>query len=360
MDTYSAPSLYSAVNIDKLEVLRITEPDDAPTDDKVTTFEDIEDPKWLEPEHSLAYPPNPRFMHSYECYIRHMECIWTANENDPSEDMDKFAKAPIQFQRVMLNTAACIITGDSVVLDKLHLNVTPANVRVMLESQIDRENTHQIVYSRWCDISPDGDRYRSAAYRSSLMHEFEDMVEKYATDADNARQTLYFIMLCENIMFAPMFATINYCATKGYAPKICNANLLVMRDEYIHYVHARGLLASFRRKLRFSLARRILEEFCSVTMRVYEKIIGDYDDGFFNRQHIEQHFRHIVHSFMVENSLYRDEAELRANAKLYSDTPAKSYMLLPRVESKINLMESVSTVYMPPAPQNSSAINMSF
>lgn len=352
-----ARSLYSSVNGGRLPTLEIAEPDDAVHDPDWPDFEDVEDPKWLAKEHCLAYPPNPRFLHSYQCYLRHIACAWTANENMPSEDRDKFAKAPLEFQEIMMRTAGCIMIGDSVVLDKLHMNITPASARVMIESQIDRENTHQIVYSKWCDIVSDGDRYRSVAFRDEYMGEFELMVEKYAHEG-SIQQTMFFIMLCENIMFAPMFQTINYCATLGYAPKLCNDNLLVMRDEYLHYVHARGLLAGFRRKIKISRARDILKEFCEVTMSVFRKIVGSYDDGLFNIEHVKQHFHHIVHAFMLENGLYRDERERHEGMARYSDSPARSYMTLPQLESKINLMESVSTVYLPPGPRET--INMDF
>lgn len=347
-------SLYSSVNAHKPPIVVITDSDDAQHDD---ALEDIEDPRWLDRKYRLAYPPNPKFQHSYDCYLMHVACMWTANENSPAEDRDKFAKASEEFQRMLMSTAGCIMVGDSVVLDKLHMTVTPANVRVMFESQIDRENTHQIVYSKWCDIVNDGDKYRSAEFCDEYMGEFEALAERYA-ETNSIQQTTFFIMLCENIMFAPLFLIINYAATKGYSPKLCNDNLLVMRDEYCHYVHARGLLAGFRKKIKFSKAREILREFCEVTLNMTRKIVGAYDDGFFNIAHVERHFRYIVHVFMTENSLYANEEERLRNAKLCGDTPAKSYMILPALESKINLMESTSTVYLPPGPRKT--FDMSF
>lgn len=342
-------SVKSSLNTQELEPAIITEPDDT-THENDPPLEDIEDPKWLDDEYRLAYPPNPLFKHSYDCYLLHIACMWTSNENSHEEDRDKFATAPDDFQRMMLSTAGCIMIGDSVVLDRLHMNVTPRNVRVMMDNQIDRENTHQIVYSKWCDISLDGDKYRKVEFGKEFMHEFEEMAKRYAVD-NSIQQTLYFIMLCENIMFAPLFLIINYGATKGYSPKLCNDNLFVMRDEYIHYIHARGLLASFRRKLKITKAREILFEFIDVTMNLTRRIIGSYDDGFFNVSHAEQHFRYIVHVFMKENCLYLDDDEMRRSAKLYGDTPAKGYMILPQLESKINLMESTSTIYLPRGPR---------
>ena len=336
-------SLYSAVNNFKIAKLEIAEPDEI-THENDPPYEDIEDPKYLGDEYKLAYPPNPKFITSYNYYLQHCACIWTVNENEPADDYDKFATAPEQFQHIMLATAGCIMIGDSVVLDKLRMEITPVNVRVMMENQIDRENTHQIFYSKWCDVSNKGPYYRTLEFRREYMGAFEQMVDKYTCHND-IQTTLFFIMMCENIMFSPMFLTINYCATLGYAPKICNSNLLVMRDEFIHYAHTRELLASFRRKIKISLARNILKDFVETTLQVYRKIISDYDDGTFNFEHVRRHVMHIMHMFMSENSLYLTEDERLTQARLYGTTPAKAYMSLPKAETKINLMESISTTY---------------
>ncbi|CAK9834273.1 hypothetical protein ANTRET_LOCUS10823 [Anthophora retusa] len=338
--------MYASVNSTVIPILEIADRNSTPTSDQ-TPPEDIEDPKWELPEHQLAYPPNPKFLFSYNCYLQHVACTWTVNENDPLEDYDKFSRAPVEFQRVILRTAACIMIGDSVVLDKLSMHVTPRAVKVMLTNQEDRENTHQIMYSKWCDITSNGEQYRSLEFRKSYMGEFEELARRYEDGSgdNDIRITLYFIMLCENIMFAPFFAILNYLATTGFANKICNANLMVMRDEYIHYVHARGLLASFRRKIPFELARRILDEFVDVTLNVTKRVVEDYDDGFFNYRHVHDHFRHIVHGFMVENGLYRDANEASEGGRLWGVTPAESYMSLAKAEIKINLMENVSTIY---------------
>lgn len=338
-------SLYASVNTERLPYLEIADKmrNHLPRIDDENTLEDIVNPKYAK-EPQIAYPPHPRFRFSYDCYLQHAACVWTVNENDPSEDFDKFSKAPEAFRRIVLCTAGCIMIGDSVVLDKLDMpEITPVNVRVMLASQTDRENTHQIVYSKWCDIVTDGDWYRSLEFRREYMGEFEQLAQKY--ESRDVRVIFYFIMLCENIMFAPFFQIINYLATTGYATKICNANLLVMRDEYMHYVHARGISANFRRRIPMLLARNMLYDMERITLSVMRKIVGEYDDGTLNYKHVEAHFNHIVHGFKCENGLYWDELERSLGEKRWGETPAKSYMSAPKAEIKINLMETASTIY---------------
>lgn len=352
-------SVFAGIN-ERLRVpkLRVT---GVPGEDRAATnndgdLEDVQDPRYERDEYALAYPPNPRFIVSYKYYLEHVACTWTVNENDPTVDLDKFAKAPIDLQRVILRTAACIMIGDSVVLDKLRLYVTPINVKMMFVSQEDRENTHQITYSRWCDISTDGEYYRSLEFRQRYMSRFDKLAQKYK-DGDIG-VTLLFIMLCENVMFAPMFQILCYLATTGYAPHICNANRLVMRDECIHYRHARELLSSFKRKPPFEFARAVLDEFCELTLTLARDILDGYDDGVLNYANVEAHFRHVVFSFMSENSLFRDEEEESLAESRHGSSPAADYMSLPETEVKINLMESVSTVYSVPCVRKD--INMDF
>lgn len=354
-------SINERLDVPKLRVTRYPHEDEYEDNNKTllgkdSVLEDVQDPRYESDEYALAYPPNPKFITSYKYYLEHVACTWTVNENDPAVDYDKFSTAPVAFQRVILRTAACIMIGDSVVLDKLRIHVTPINVKMMFVNQEDRENTHQITYSRWCDVSSDGDYYRSMEFRKKYMSRFDLLAQKYK-DADIG-VTLFFIMLCENVMFAPMFQILCYLATTGYAPHISNANRLVMRDECIHYRHARELLSSFRHKPSFEFARTILDEFCELTLSLARDILEDYDDETLNYRNVEAHFRHVVYGFMSENSLFRDETEESMYESLYGETPASSYMSLPETEIKINLMETMSTVYRLPGIQK--PVDMNF
>lgn len=314
--------------------------------------ESILDPKNADYNNGVVYPPNPKFLHSYNCWHQHQSVVWTSFENRPEADEDKFHQADEELQAIALQMIACLMFGDSVVLNALACEefnrITAVETLAMLSDQVARENVHQEVYSRMLDVSHKGAYYRSREFYELRMHRFARLVEEYANDNVDLRTMLYFIMVCENIMFAPMFQCICYLATTGYAPKLCEANLQVMRDEYIHYKHARGLLAEFKTKLSRRKARSVLASFETAVTELLQEIIGDYvsADGMYSYDIALAHFRHVCHGFMRENGLYYTRKEERINEKLYGTSPAAGYMYLPQHETKINLMESNSTIYM--------------
>lgn len=319
------------------------------TDDQL---ESILDPKNTDYNSGLVYPPNPKFLHSYNCWHQHQSVVWTSFENHPEADEGKFHQAEEKLQDIALQMIACLMFGDTVVLDTLACKefnrITAVETLVMLDDQLARENVHQEVYSRMLDVSHKAAYYRSPEFYELRMQRFQHLVEEYTKANVDLRTMLYFIMVCENIMFAPMFQFICYLATTGYAPKLCDANLQVMRDEYIHYKHVRGLLAELKVKLRRPKARSILDAFGTAIIELLQEIIGDYvsADGMYSYDIALAHFRHVCHGFMRENGLYYTKEEERINEKLYGTSPAASYMYLPQHEIKINLMESNSTIYM--------------
>ncbi|ATY70202.1 rr2 [Tomelloso virus] len=314
-------------------------------------IEDIMDPENEKYENQQLYPPRPRFVDTYNLWLKHQSCFWSAHENDPSVDYDRFESiTPEGFKKILLSTVGCIAIGDSIVLDKIasgiNDKITAIELKAMFSDQESRELIHKKMYSHMLDVSPDSSHYRSEAFKNEFMAVLEDLGDKY--NLDDIRVQMFFIMMCEIILFAPMFQTICYAATKGYCPKLCDLNLLVMRDEYIHYENARLQSSQFKTKLNIHFAREILSEFSRLTLELFSKIIGTYDDGIYNLDHVSKHFHHVVHGFMLENDLYLSDEERDLNATEFGNTPAQFYMSLPKCESKINRMESNSTIYAVP------------
>lgn len=335
--------------IDRVNICADDDEDDVNTGDG---WESILDPKNADYNNGLVYPPNPKFLHSYNCWHRHQSIMWSSHENHPEVDRDKFNRADPELQRIVLEMVACIMIGDSVVLDALKCDefnrITAVETLAMFRDQVARENIHQEVYSKMLDVSDKSAYYRSRQFSELRMHRFTLLAEDYTGDGVDLRTMLYFIMLCENIMFAPMFQCICYLATTGYAPKLGDSNLQVMRDEYIHYKHVRGLLAELMVKLKRYKARTILAAFEWTVTEMLREIIGEYvsEDGMYSYDLALAHFRHVCHGFMRENGLYYTKEEERINERLYGTSPVASYMYLPQHEIKINLMESNSTIYM--------------
>lgn len=310
-------------------------------------------------EKILCYPPNKIFAFSYNCLEVHLKLYWNHLENNVMEDRDTFSRTKREFRELIMRAAGCITIGDTMVLDKLDCQVlndiTSIEVHSMFDDQRSRERIHQITYSRWLDIDDYGEFCRTRQFSDIYMKEFNVLSAKFAnmtellTDKSKsgvlAPIIIYFIMLCENIMFAPVFQILCYMSTLSVGQRITNANLLVMRDEYIHYLHAQGLLERFALKIDRESRIWLLEQFVECTEAMMAKIVGLYDDGSMNLAHCSAHLGHIVHVFRMENDLYNNKEEMSEGQIKWVVSPAEQYMRMPTREIKNNLMETNSTVY---------------
>lgn len=336
--------------------------------------EKIQSVHYAETHSSHLYPPNPEFRAVYDLWLEHQSCYWSSFENDPTQDRAKFQAAPLQLQTVVCKMISCLIYGDTIVADTIWHNmdesITNIETRAMLCDQAAREFVHRDVYAKMLDVSPNADEYRKMPFIKKLLQPFNDCIKHY-TEYNTIHFQFYFIMLCEVIFFAPMFQTICYIATKGYAPRLCDSNVLVMRDEYLHYRHARLQLSMMTNKLDKRVARTILREFVQSVMVLCRSIVGDYrsseeDDGdrmnVYNIDVVIDHLKFVTRQFLVDNTM--DDERLDATDDFYRDillhttTPAHNYMHMPQCSIKYNLMESSSTSYM--LPGNTTKINMNF
>lgn len=345
----------TGVNDESLPKLIITDDNENFLDDDLQD-ELLEDKKWL--KFKVVYPPTCEFMELWEITKTHMKGVWTCFETDLKSDIVKFKHAQQNLKIIVRNIIGLFLLGDTVVLDKLKgLNLTPNVIRMLLDNVTDRENTHQLTYSMWADILDDPNYVRSEKFVEEYLGSFKKIGEKYQHYTDN-RVILFFIMVCEMIFFVPGFQVLCYLATTGYAPNLCNANMLVMRDEHNHYRYARTALATYMKKLDKKFALNILNDMIKANYEFIEKITSEANHEVLTKDHLNGHLNYVVHEFMKENLLYDSPEEELINDDKFASTPAWSYMFMLKYETKTNLMESVSTNYQIPGPVDSS-IDMS-
>nr|AHW98248.1 RR2 [Nilaparvata lugens endogenous nudivirus] len=303
----------------------------------------------------FIYPPNPWFIETYKLWHKHQAVVWTSSEVSPELDRDAFQALEPKFQDICLNMMACLMWGDSTVLEIMEKNIveliTAREVQVLLADIVARENVHEEVYSKMiCDLASIyccSEKYRNDEFKNKYLIRFEVLKKKYIKYQQNPAVFFYFIMLCETILFAPMFQTICYMAYSGSTPILGSINAQVKRDEAIHYRHARLRLSEFKVKMNKKLAREILDDFMSMVESIMELIIGDYKslDGLYSLAICKQHLKHVCTGIMYENSLYYNSFEMDENIGKYKTTPAALYMDLMKNEVRSNLMESQSTIY---------------
>jgi ribonucleotide reductase beta subunit family protein with ferritin-like domain len=308
------------------------------------------------------YPPMKVFEKYYRLWEQHESIYWNSNEFKAIKDKDMFAKAPKELQEIVLKCAGSLLHGDSAVLeifanDSIRKMIQAEPVLAFIRSQENRETMHAAVYSKFLDISMDpikSNYYRSKEYRDSSFHEFREIIQQCVKDFDTTLASswdqfgvsLYLIMLCENIMFAPLFLIICYIATTNYAPRLCEANRQVMNDEMLHYIFARSLLADTK-CLPAHIAETLLNRFMEATMNRVKNIIGDYssEDGKLSIANISEHMKIVEYKFRLQNGLTIMEEQ--ASNDVYKNIPSSLSLCaaLPQLNSSINQMEMISGEY---------------
>lgn len=380
---------------------------------------DIADNGHLAIEKRCLLVPMARYKPVYEMWLQHLSCFWTPFEHDPSADRAKFsACCDEKLQEITLKMIVVLFFGDDQVVDQitdgLSHKITQTETKVMLTDQAARENVHRAVYSRMLQVCAINSKHSPEYYqRASTIQEITEPLtactEKWQECAKSIHLQFYCMMMFEMIIFSPMFQTICYIATKGLAPHLTSSNVMVMRDEFIHYKHARWQLFNMERKINHKLACQILCDFATATAETARRIIGDYvsDDGKFSYRTVFMHLMWIVRKFADENGLFQDRpnngAENEQKAKkaklddtntdsasidgnnieketnalidkliqrapstitmdeiyyLTIDDPASEYMSMPQFALKYNLMEANSTVYS--QPTTGEEINMAW
>lgn len=276
-----------------------------------------------------CYPPNTRYMFSYKCMQDHMAAFWSPDENQPETEKSNFHKLDEELQRIVLSAIGCILRGDSEVLDTFSKytigQIKVPEIAFFFRDQEHRESIHQIAYSKMLDITDDADYYRSKEFSDIYMHHFQDLVKDDTIKElmKDLGYNLYFIMLCENIMFSVFFLVLMYLGYSSVNFKICETNKQVMKDEYKHYIHARGLLNLLNEKISKVNALMLLDRFVDIGYTIINDLMQDYvsQDGLFSKQTVTDHFNYIVHQFKTENMLYNSDVEYNNAKNLYDNTP---------------------------------------
>lgn len=291
---------------------------------------------------NLLYPVKEKFSQFYECWKQHEAIHWNINENDLLLDKIQFAKCDNKLKDVVMRSCTVLMNGDSTVLDTLNLDlinsITAMPIRAMFCSQAGREFIHQQQYSKMLDLY-NGDFYRNNSMQTELLAPYKDILDelKVNISKDDLNNVIFFIMMCEYIMFVPAFLTINYVGYKGFAPRMSEINQLVMRDENLHYTHAGFVLSTLKSKMSKDLCVKFINIFEQAVLKNVDLLfVNGYSDEEFNVDIVKNHVKFIV-------NLFKRDCKLEYDKTLKSK--AEHYAQLNLYEIKINLMEARSTVY---------------
>lgn len=312
---------------------------------------------YLESEEAAAklvvYPPNEKTLEFYEDLMAHIRRNWSADEFDLKRDITKFKHAPKALQELTLPFIGMLLVGDVYVaeLTSKTNKITCSTIQMFYDNQRDRENTHQLMYSKWCDVVENGDYYRSQAFIDDYLPEFKEICKKYEKYSEDIRVVLFMILLSESILFAAAFQVLCKLATTGYAQNLTLGNRLVMVDEFLHNAFTRKVLSKFKVPMNLDFANMMLNDFFDFSLKFATDIAkrANYED--LTADEIEAHCLYIKHKFKSDNCLYYTATEENYNEMMYGETPAEAYMDF-RYATKSNLMESTPINYEVVGPKN--------
>lgn len=313
---------------------------------KIEPYEDYEVPADDLPQ---LLDENHKFKFAYDDWEQHSNTFWTANEISVEEDRDLFAKAEKWMQNLMLSCAAFLMHGDDFILSEIGGNLMSSikqrYVNAFLAQQNASENHHSVVYAKMLNLSDYGSDYLTKSFFNHRVNKYKSFIDKYK--AKNVAECSTVITVIERLCFPFPFLVLQYARVAGFISNVGLLNEMVMRDEYCHYKFHRKLVSISKNKMSFDKLNQMLDDLEKLVISDIKDLVGDYktNDNRFNADIAINHYRHILHLFRVENSLYENrKIELEMEEK-YGKTPAESYMINNEMEIKSNLMEIESTTY---------------
>jgi ribonucleotide reductase beta subunit family protein with ferritin-like domain len=191
------------------------------------------------------------FKISWDYFLRHSGVPWGPNEIDPGLDDESYHRFSPELKDIFMQVFALLAFGDNIItstMDNLQTMPFYNSTKLFFTDQGNRENVHEICYTRMLDLyGPKKHLYMDQKF----MDKFKINLDVQSLFADMEIQaqmehTLLFIQLNERLLFAIPFLLFHQLGECGMLINCVNINQLVMRDENLHYLHARDVLLATR------------------------------------------------------------------------------------------------------------------
>lgn len=200
-----------------------------------------------------------------------------------------------------------------------HYEVTVPEFREYLQNQLVCKEHHYLIYRRiLLALGEPTVDYTNNANLSILG----ELLSSFNLFTAPIQVKVYFLMLCDRVLQAPMFQVIQYAAFSGCFPHFSTFCKRAMKDDLLHYGINRLRASEFVAKIDAKFAQDMTVKFTSNIVLMFYNLIGVYDDGFYNFEHVSKHIMHTYHYFMTENSIYTSPEEYKTANLFYSKSPA--------------------------------------
>lgn len=299
--------------------------------------------RWRGPETGILNKWPYDFDISAQYFLRHNGVPWGPNEIDPDLDNESFHRFSSELKDIFMQIFALLAFGDNIItstMDNLQTMPFHNTTKLFFSDQGNRENVHEICYTRMLDLyGPKKHLYMNQEFMDKFKINLD--INSLFADMDIQAQmehTLLFIQLNERLLFAIPFLLFHQLGECGMLVNCVNINQLVMRDENLHYLHARDvLLATRSNKYNQSLVN-FAREFYIKTRESMQGLLCKLPSKI--QGVCMYYFDFVTYSLLLENQLVEDFD----NGYKVNLFPTLIKNELPE---RTNLMESNSIQYNP-------------
>ncbi|XP_025191132.1 ribonucleoside-diphosphate reductase small chain A-like [Melanaphis sacchari] len=265
---------------------------------------------------------------------------------------------------------AFLAAGDKTVIDMfdsdVYRSIKAPEVKAFFNDQIACETIHQISYSKILELC-DSNEYLKYLCSDDFINAISYPLSKFNSYLRSKKYNenlsiMVFVSMCtERLMFCVSFAINMFVGALGYGNKIAEITRTVMRDENLHYQHARGLLFLNLEKIEKIELNTISIAFRTTMHEVlYRLFVLNWD----NRSNAVKNDKRMADVEMKKRMSYLKSSDYfdyeyynmlyetgllkklpKRIAKMRDHDFSFMFMNLNEQESASNLMESTSTNY---------------
>lgn len=217
----------------------------------------------------------------YRLYSDTIQQFWVPDEIDLSQDVKDWHTQLTPPMRFMLSMVfAFFAIADGIVMENVSINfmeeVQLTESRFFYAYQAANEAIHGDTYSLIIETLIKNIEERNRLFQAlknfECVKRMANWAEKYMSRKASLAQRLVAFVLYEGCGFSDKFAAIFWFKKQNLLPGVCQANLLIARDEAVHEDHGVLLHSKMRRDLQCDphIIRQMMREFFDINAQFVE------------------------------------------------------------------------------------------
>ena len=205
----------------------------------------------------------------WEMYRTAVSCFWALDEIDLTQDLTDWHERLTNDERWFIgHVLSFFAPSDMIVMDNLAAQfmqeVKVPEARHFYAFQMGMEAEHSAVYSMFIDSlikdQVEKERLFDGVRRSSSIKMKTEWANKWINNHNPFEERIIAFAIVEGIFFSSSFCAIFWLKKRGLMPGLIFSNILISRDEGMHYDFALLLYRMLDHKISEQRFREILTE----------------------------------------------------------------------------------------------------